>query len=257
MTPIQAPDGKILIDSYIKWLKAGFEFKQKDEYCEITTPLLDRHNDHLQIYVKGTEKGMMLTDDSYIIGDLLASGLDINNKKREAILNSILKRYGVYREEDSLVVKATSIDFPQKKHNLLQAMIAINDLFYTSRLSSENIFSEEVATYLNENNIPYTQDVHLIGRSGLTHSYDFLIPKSKTKPSKAIKVVNNLTVDKAKVVLFSCSDTQEIRTDIQIYPFINDLERSIQEDLIIAFKEYKLRPVLWSERQKYVEELAA
>lgn len=253
----QAPDGKILIDSYLAWLRSKFDTKQMDEYCEITTPLLDRHNDHLQIYLKNTDNGMLITDDSYIISDLLASGLDINNKKREALLNSILKRFGISRENDNLIVKATSSDFAQKKHNLLQAMIAINDLFYTSRSNVVSIFFDEVVSFLNDNNIRYTEDIQLIGRSGLTHNYDFIIPKSKTEPNRAIKVVSNLTRDKAKVILFSCSDTQEIRPDIVIYPFINDTDHSISTDIISAFKEYSLKPVLWSERSQYISELVA
>ena len=42
-----------LIESYFKWLKDKTIVKQlSDNWTEITTPYLDRHNDYLQIYAK-------------------------------------------------------------------------------------------------------------------------------------------------------------------------------------------------------------
>lgn len=254
---IHAPDGNLLVESYLNWLKTKFDIQSKNEYCEITTPLLDRHNDHLQIYVKNTDKGYYITDDSYIISDLIASGLDLQNKKRDNMLRIILNRYGISRNDDDLFVYSSSSDFAQKKHNLLQAMMAINDLYYTSRSNVISVFFEEVAAFLNENDIRFTDSVQLIGRSGLTHNYDFIIPKSKVMPDRAIKVISNLTRDKAKIIIFSCNDTQEVRKDLIIYPIINDTDKTISKDLTNAFFEYNLKPVLWSERFQHITDLAS
>ena len=48
-----------------------------DEYVQITTPYLDRHNDYTQIYVRREAGGFVLTDGSETINDLRASGGDV------------------------------------------------------------------------------------------------------------------------------------------------------------------------------------
>jgi len=64
-----------LLTNYIKWLKDKTIVKQiREDWVEITTPYLDRHNDCLQIYAKKTDNGYLLTDDGYIISDLDNSG---------------------------------------------------------------------------------------------------------------------------------------------------------------------------------------
>lgn len=52
-----------LVSSYLAWLKSKIIVKEIDGIAEITTPFLDRHNDHLQFYVKKTNEGFILTDD--------------------------------------------------------------------------------------------------------------------------------------------------------------------------------------------------
>ena len=56
-----------LVDAYVEWLKQKINAKNIDGVCEITTPFLDRHNDHLQIYIKKAGDALILTDDGYII----------------------------------------------------------------------------------------------------------------------------------------------------------------------------------------------
>jgi hypothetical protein len=46
-----------LIDKYLEWLKDKTQLRQvTDEWVEITTPYLDRHNDYVQIYIKRTSE---------------------------------------------------------------------------------------------------------------------------------------------------------------------------------------------------------
>jgi hypothetical protein len=37
-----------LMDQYLAWLKDKTTLRQIDEFVEVTTPYLDRHNDYLQ-----------------------------------------------------------------------------------------------------------------------------------------------------------------------------------------------------------------
>ena len=66
-----------LIDAYLGWLRKGLEVEAVGAACELTTPFLDRHNDHLQIYAVQRNGTIVLSDDGYILSDLRTSGLDL------------------------------------------------------------------------------------------------------------------------------------------------------------------------------------
>jgi len=76
-----------LLDKYLLWLKDKTVLRQIQDWVEITTPYLDRHNDYLQIYVKRQDGGFMLTDDGYTIEDLKQTGCELESKKRPVNLN--------------------------------------------------------------------------------------------------------------------------------------------------------------------------
>ena len=78
-----------LIDNYFKWLKDNTSTRLiNDTWSEITTPYLDRHNDCLQIYAKKENNTIVLTDDGYIINDLISSGCALDSQRRKEILNT-------------------------------------------------------------------------------------------------------------------------------------------------------------------------
>ena len=45
------------------WLRDNTILRQMEDWVEITTPYVDRHNDRLQIYAKRQQEGYVLTDD--------------------------------------------------------------------------------------------------------------------------------------------------------------------------------------------------
>ena len=119
-----------LVKQYSDWLKDKTILRSiDDQWVQITTPFLDRHNDCLQIYAKREREGFLLTDDGYIINDLINSGCDLKSHKRPELLKITLNGFGVHLEGDQLIIYSSSDDFSLKKHNLIQAMLAVNDLF--------------------------------------------------------------------------------------------------------------------------------
>ena len=123
-----------LIENYFKWLKDNTSTRLiNDTWSEITTPYLDRHNDCLQIYAKKENNNIILTDDGYIINDLISSGCALDSQRRKEILNTTIKGFGVSLDDNQRIVKTTIDHFPQKKHDLIQAMLAVNDLFFLSK----------------------------------------------------------------------------------------------------------------------------
>lgn len=248
-----------LVDTYIKWLSERITVKSTEGLCEITTPFLDRHNDHLQIFVRRmNDSSLVLTDDGYTIKDLELSGCELNTEKRINMLSSVLNGFGITLENKELTVKANSSNFPQKKHNLLQAIMATNDLFVLAAPMVASFFKEDVERYLKASKVRFTPNIRFHGKSGFDHHYDFVIPSSNKQPERILNVVNRPDRQNITSAIFAWDDIKGVRTESsRAYSVINDTERNVAADLITALNEYGIKSVLWSQRKNFVEELAA
>jgi hypothetical protein len=135
----------ILLDKYSRWIKDKTILKRVDDkWAEINTPFLDRHNDYLQIYVGKENGSLILTDDAYTINDLISSGCTLDTPKRQELLKMTLAGFGVnLAENQSIFVHATHNNFPSKKHNLVQAMLAVNDMFFLAMPYTASLFMED------------------------------------------------------------------------------------------------------------------
>lgn len=252
-------DCQKLVDNYIEWLRSKIKTTDINGACEITTPFLDRHNDHIQVFIIPTSDGMRITDDGYIISDLKMSGCQLNKPNRKKTFETILNGFGVHvNKDDELYVEASPENFPQKKHSLIQAMLAVNDMFMTAKGRVASYFLEDVSHFLDDNNIRYTPDIGVIGKAGFTHKFDFVIPKSNKSPERLLRAINNPTKDSVTSLLFAWEDTKENRSkESQFYVMLNDKEKSINSDLLSALHQYKVKTLPWSQRDQYVIELAA
>jgi len=250
-------DCQDLVNTYIEWLRQKISVEDIKGVCEITTPLLDRHNDQLQIYVKKSDSGLILTDDSYTITDLRLSGCEFTTEKRRQTLHSILNGFGVRLVGDELVVETKPDNFPQKKHDLLQAILAVNDLWVMAAPMVASLFREDVEKYLRMRQIRFTSSVKFTGKSGLDHSFDFVIPASQTKPERILRTISSPNRQNISLLIFSWTEIAEIRAqDSTAYGILNDTEQLMNPDLINALKQYGIKALPWSRRDEYVEELA-
>jgi hypothetical protein len=250
----------LLLNNYIRWLRDKTIVKQIGEnWVELTTPHLDRHNDCLQIYARKTDKGYMLTDDGYIISDLINSGCSFEKSRRKELLSTTLAGFGVELVDDNILcVSATSDNFSLKKHNILQAMLAVNDLFYLASPHIESFFMEDVASWLDLSDIRYTPKVKFVGKIGYDHLFDFVIPKSRHKGERIVHTLSNPQKNIAENLVFKWMDTKETREiNSSLYVFLNDTNDSVSSSVIEAFKNYEIKPVLWSKREEKKNELAA
>jgi hypothetical protein len=247
-----------LLKNYRDWLKDKTTLRQiNGSWVEITTPYLDRHNDALQIYARNENSGFVLTDDSYIIHDLEASGCKLDTEKRKDLLLMTLNGFGVKLNADAIEVHATHENFPLRKHNLIQAMLAVNDLFYLAKPVVESLFYEDVVAWLDANDIRYTPNVKFTGITGYDHHFDFAIPKSKRQPERIVQAINRPTRETAMLFIHAWGDTRQVRTaDSKAYAVLND-EQPISGSIIDAFRNYHIRPVPWTQRVEVVTELAA
>ena len=247
-----------LLDQYVAWLKDKTALRQIQDYVEITTPYLDRHNDHLQIYAKRENGGYLLSDDGYVVGDLRLSGCELESRKRKDLLRLTLNGFGVQLDGDALSVHVSQDNFALRKHNLVQAMLAVNDLFYLAVPMVASLFLEDVASWLSLHDIRFTPKVKFTGKSGYDHLFDFVIPASKKEPERILQAINRPNRDTAQAVAFGWIDTKDVRPpNSRAYAFLNDSDQTPSAAVVDALKSYDVHPVLWSGREDVREQLAA
>lgn len=98
----------------------------------------------------------MLSDDGYVLQDLELSGCKIDSAKRQGLLKMTLNGFGVQVNNQTLEVHASPDNFALRKHNLVQAMLAVNDLFYLASPVVASLFYEDVVSWLDLSDIRYT-----------------------------------------------------------------------------------------------------
>jgi len=249
-----------VVDSYLSWIKDNTFINaiSGDQQYKITVPFLDRHNDHVEIYIKEIDNGFRLTDDGFTIADLKMSGLNIDSSpKRDQIFKTILNGYGVKVDDDkNLYVDATLHNIGQKKHYLIQAILSVNDMFTLSEESVHSLFKEDVERFFRSEDILYTKDIKITGKSGLDHNIDFVIPATRTRQERLIKTINKAKKDTVMNALFSFSDLAEVRentpSNIVIY---NDFAHVPSQDILGAFNNYAVEGIAWSLRSEHRQSL--
>lgn len=248
-----------LMERYQRWLSDKTVLREIDSgWVEITTPHLDRHNDYLQLYAKRDGDAIVLTDDGYIIDDLVQNGCKLDTQKRKSLLKMTLAGFGVRENEGQLQVRATPENFPLRKHSLIQAMLAVNDLFYLAMPMVASLFYEDVVNWLDACDIRYMPRVKFTGQSGYDHLFDFAIPKSRKQPERILQSITRPSKETAEAAAFKWIDTRDVRpSDSRAYALLNDQEQKVPVGVREALDSYNIRAVAWTERDEVREELAA
>jgi hypothetical protein len=247
-----------LLDRYTAWLKNSINLREIGDWVEITTPYVDRHNDQLQIYAKRENGHFLLTDDGHTMQDLESSGCNLGTPKRQELLKMTLNGFGVKLDSEQLKVTATPESFPLKKHSLIQAMLAVNDLFYLAEPVVKSLFFEDVIAWLDLSDVRYTPKVKFTGFSGYDHLFDFVVPKSRRAPERILRAINRPSRATAETFIHSWSDTREVRSpESQAYAILNDSEQPVPAEVPEALGAYNIRPVVWSHREEVRERLVA
>lgn len=188
--------------------------------------------------------------------DLKLSAFEATTEKRKKVLNSILNGFGARLRDDEIIVEARTENFHQKQHNLIQAMLAINDLFVMAEPMVARLFKEDVENYLRLHQIRFTPSVKFTGKSGFDQFFDFVIHESQRRPERVIQAISRPDRQSISVLIFLWTDVKEVRpVESTPYAFLNDHEQTVNPDIESALQEYGIKPLIWSEREEYVEEL--
>lgn len=247
------------IDAYVEWLKKGISYREiHSEWVEITTPFLDRHNDHVQLFARREGERIVFSDDGYIISDLEQSGCQLSTQKRKELLELSLNGFGVKNNKGKIEAESSNVDFPRKLHNMIQAMLSINDLFSTARASVASLFYEDVVSWFDELDVRYAQNVRFSGMTRYDHMFDFVIPKSKRSPERVVQAINVPSKASISRFAFSWIDIKHSRPEGTVaIAILNDLDKSVPQEPIHALNVYEMKAMPWSQKAEFSELLVA
>ena len=131
-------------------------------------------------------------------------------------------------------------------------------MFFLSRSQVINVFFEDVQLFFDTNYIPYVSNAQFHGSSGLSHNFEFTLPATRKSPERFVRTLNDVSRDKIDSILFSWGDIKELRKPgAKLYVIMNNSERTVRQELINAVTIYGGTPLLWTEKEKYIEELAS
>lgn len=246
-----------LVEQYQSWLKDKTTLKSVHaDWVEISTPFLDRRNDFIQLYARSDAGGYQITDDGNTIRDLELSGCNLDTPKRKALLQVVLNGFRVEEKHDVLSVRASADNFAARKHALIQAILAVNDMFYLATPTVLSLFKEDVQKWLEFSEIRFVPNIQFIGKTGYIHHFDFAIPASRAAPERIIKAIGNPNKDAALAYVTSWIDTSDQRPEkSQALAVLNDNGRTVGAPVLDALKQYDISPVLWSQRDMHLQAL--
>lgn len=241
-----------LIEAYVSWLRQGLSTQEIEGHCQLTTPFLDRHNDHLQVYAIRKNGDLTISDDGYILSDLRMSGVDVHTPKRRQVLSTILRGFGVKEENGCLVTEASARNLGQRVHSLVQAMLAVNDMFVMAQPRVFAFFWDDVRAFLDDNKVRYIPRVKAAGQSGFDHAIDFMIPASSSRPERLVQTINSPRKNTIGNYLFSLEDLRKARGESsEAYAFLNDSRGEVGGEIVEALQAYDVFPALWSKREDF------
>ena len=249
------------IERYARFVESNMVATQQGTGVCISTPMLNRNNDCMNIYIGDDPNGgYVITDLGETIGDLELSGFAMTSQ-REAKLSAILAGYPVESRDGELCVRTSQDDLPLKMNMLLQAMASVDDMFLLSQDNVRNLFTEDVREWLLDRGISFVPGPSFTGRSGLPFKFDYAIGQNRNNPMRLIKTVNNPTKQGIQNALFGWEDVKASRSDCVGFVFLNSNNTKdgvIPAESIDACRNYDLTPVMWGiDEESFVPKLAA
>lgn len=250
-----------VIEAYSSFIKKNmFATQQGNSVC-ITTPMLNRNNDCMNVYIgDGLDGSMIVTDLGETMNDLELSGLSMTHQHLE-IIENILTGFSVEQKDGELFVRTSRDNLAARMNMLLQAMASVDDMYLLSQGGVRSLFVEDIENWMVDRGISVVSAPSFNGRSELPYKFDFAIGRTKRKPMRLIKAVNNPSRPGVQNALFGWEDVKTQRADCEGYVFLNAANTksgNVSGDVIEACKVYGLQPVIWGvDEESYLDALAA
>lgn len=243
-----------LVYGYYDWLKSQTKIVEYGEYHEITTPFFDFYNDAIQVYAKIENENILITDDNYTLSNLDSAGVQLNPNRMKTI-EKLCQNYGVQLRNNTLFIRGNKKDFSNMLHYFIQCILKVDDMNLTSSGRSISYFLSDVIDFFDQNDIYYTENPIFIGKSGLSHSYDFSFQRTKEKPERLCRILNNASKANMQSTIFSWEDTKPSRKIDSEFIIIYNDKNKVESGVLAAFENYDIKSLPWTKKENIIEEL--
>ena len=252
------------LTDYAQWLSSPNHAPDLGVIIEINSPCLDRNSDYIQLYVRQSPAGVFtISDDQYTLDDLQSCGCEFT-PARKAMLEYLTRRAGISIENTgNLTVSCAEAELAQKKHDLIQTILTVNDMFYS--YDTATCFNSVIAKWLVDKNVPFISDYKIEGVSGLDNFFDIIIPASRQGSERFIFITNCVSETSINNIVYLWQDITPTRTPgSECFVIVNDENSLYLENNsgYVAGLDYEkelagrgIKIIPWSQREAFLPEL--
>jgi hypothetical protein len=245
-----------IVSRYLKHLSEGFTVEPLNGGCLLHTPYLDPDNDPITISIEKEDGRFRISDQTETLGYLFLHGIDIQPaSKQRWYLDTTLRRLGVEMDESELSVISSEEELPDAIFRLIEAMKSAQHLTFTAKTRSHMDFSEEVSTWLMENQIASERRKEFVGASGKPVYIDFVVERSARKPPAFIKALHCETQHYASILanrtVVGWFELRGAKVDFESFCILDDTtEEDVWKEQYPLLKTYTNIVEFWDERDE-------
>ncbi len=241
-----------LLSRYWDWVQGQTSVRDLGGTYEITTPYLNRFNDFVQVYAKMIKPSRILvTDGGETMEEFGLSEYSNTTRRWTPIIQEILNGFSIKMNEQdrSLNTEGSIQDFPLATHNLIQAILAINDVGYMSgsgRSTIQSAFRKQVDHELASFDWEVKSNPKFQGGSGVPRKFHFMV-KSEKIPT-VIQCFGSIDKQRADAFVLSFLDVQKKQSDGQMKcsALIKDDDEESLETPLAIMRSFDIHAVVAS-----------
>ena len=241
---------------YLNWINKCNYTDLKNEWIEIKTPFTDFTGSYIYLFAKEIDGKYYLTDYGNILNELDMHNIQIKGQRKDLLNKILLSQKCEIGKNNDICIKFSNIEnFPKYKHQLIQAIINISDLFLTSKSNIENLFLFDVIDFLDKQEISYSSRPYsLQGKSELTNNFDLNIGQIRKRniPTLHTRIINRLTDNSMKSILFATTDLYLDKNE-KIATIINDIDNKIDNKKADVLRKSNIEVIFWNDIIDYFE----
>jgi hypothetical protein len=254
-------DCQKLIETYLSDVKKDLSIEHAEKGCILYTPHLDPSNDTIRVFIEEINDKIRISDISHVDEYLYLHGIDIKPKSTvEWNFNRTLNRLNIKSDGSELFVDVDKEDLADGINRIVNAIISLDNLTYTSKARMNVDFQVEVADWLTENHIIYKPRVNFVERLAAPPVIvDFVIPRVGKKPiflgafhSESKQYADTLAYKwHSNIVQLHAADYKFCSSVI-----LDDVEENIWDKAYKLFNTYADSVIYWEDRNDILPILA-
>lgn len=240
-----------LLNEYFSWYEKKYTVKELQRASEIITPFVNHINDRIAIYVEYLPSGKIrISDDGVTIQELEMAGYK-ETPARKKMFNDIKKSFGISQYEDVLCVTAdNSKEFPQKKHNMIQAILKVYDLLFVVSNNVKTLFTDDVYDFFYDNDFGGTEQPKLTGSSGILHHVNYSLGKTRNRPNTVFQFFGDPSFSNVAAQTYIKDDLEKQMGEMKYVIIADDRKRKIPSKSKVVAEDTGVELIPWSKREK-------